>query len=387
MKILQVLSGGGWGGGAVVVLAITRALIARGDRVWVVCLDDEVARRFRQAGAEIVRSPFWIRPLSPLDMIPFLQLIALCAKERFDLVATHTSKGGFLGRVCAWLAGVPHIVHHAHGFSFSQATDPFKRRFYTALERLAARAGDLIISVSEEHRHAALKAGVETPERITTVLNGIDLRPFEAGDRICARQRLGFQDTDLVIGGVGRLAPDKGFEYLIRTMPSVLASFPSARLALIGDGPLELQLRRDVVQAGIATRVHFLGFRPDVPDLLAALDVFVQPSLREGLSISLLEAMAAGKPCVACDIPGNREVIEDQQTGLMVSPADSAALSDAIGRLLGNAGFAQALGNNARCSAQARFSEERMVKDILSYYDRLAAAEPRRTVWTAEAAK
>lgn len=371
MKVLQVLVGGAWGGGSVVVLAITRALIARGDRVWVACLDDENARKFREAGATVVRPPLWFRPINPLDIGPLLYLAGLCWKERFDLVATHTSKGGFLGRIAARAAATPHIVHYAHGFSFNKALNPAVHRFYVLLERLAARAGDLTISVNEEQRRMAVKLGVDSPERICTVHNGIDLSPYAATDRETARQRLGLDAAVPVVGTVGRLVPQKGFAHLIRAFPLLAGSLPSVRLVIAGEGPLEAELRREADQTGLADRIDFLGFRRNIPEILAAFDVFALPSLWEGLSISLLEALAAGKPIVATDIDGNREAIEPGETGLLVPAADPAALAEALRSVLLDSLLAQTLARNARRCAAIRFSQDRMVEENLAVYDRV----------------
>src|ERR1700731_590096 len=135
MKVLQVLCGGSWGGGGVVVLAYVSEMIRRGDEVWVVCLDDEVERRFAEAGARTVRMPWWFHAINPFDVIPFVQLWRLCRRERFDLVATHTSKGGFIGRLAAKAAGAPCVVHHAHGFAFRETQKPWLQRCYASLER------------------------------------------------------------------------------------------------------------------------------------------------------------------------------------------------------------------------------------------------------------
>ena len=135
MKILQVLTGKSWGGGSVVVHAVTRALIARGDEVWVAVVDDANAKPFEALGAHIVRPPLWFRALQPLDVVPFIALYRLCRRERFDLVVAHTSKGGFIGRIAARLAGVPHIIYHEHAFYFNQLKPGPVRTFFLALER------------------------------------------------------------------------------------------------------------------------------------------------------------------------------------------------------------------------------------------------------------
>lgn len=378
MKVLQVLSGKAWGGGSVVVLAIARALIARGDEVWVYTYEQETGRRFAAAGAKLVRPPFWIESINPLDAIILFSLWRVCRREKFDLVATHTSKGGFLGRLAARLAGVPHIVHHAHGFSFNKVLSPLTRRFYIALERFAARAGDMIISVNDEHRSMAIELGIDSPDRIRTVHNGIDVSAFGNTDRKTARRNLGFDDAALLIGAIGRLSPQKGYVYLIQAFRMLSDWFPSARLVVAGIGPLANELDREAHRLGVANRVDFLGFRRDIAGLLAAFDVYAQPSLWEGHSISLIEALAAGKPIVATNIDGNREVVDHGETGLLVPAADPGALADALERLLKDTELARQLGTDARRAAMNRFSQEEMVRRNLEAYDWVRAAPNRK---------
>jgi glycosyltransferase involved in cell wall biosynthesis len=315
----------------------------------------------------------WDRPINPFDAVPFVHLTGLCLKHRFDLVATHTSKGGFIGRLAARLAGVPHIVHYAHGFSFNKDLSPRAHKFFVGLERLAARAGDFIICVNNENRLMAIRLGVEEPSRICTVHNGIDMQPYETANGPRARRELGLGDSDLLVGAIGRLAPQKGFIHLVRAMPALAASVPSVRLAIVGEGPLQNELEKEAIQLGVRDRIHFVGFRRDVPDLLAAFDVFALPSLWEGLSISLIEALAAGKPIVATDIDGNREVIDHGQTGLMIPPAQPGALAEALRELLTNRPLSLTLGRNAQLSARKRFSYQRMVAENLAVYDRVIA--------------
>ncbi len=371
MKVLQVLSGGSWAGTSVVVHAITEALITRGDEVSVLCLDGGVADRFRAIGSRIVRSPFWFHPINPFDAIPFGQLVTLCLKERFDLVVTHTSKGGFLGRIAARLAGVPNIVFHAHGYSFNEGYSAPARRVYLSLEKLAARAGHLAISVSEEHRQVAIERGVESDETICTIHNGIDLQPFETASRSQARRKFGFADDEVIIGALGRLAYSNALDDLVRAMPRIRARFPNVRLAIAGEGPLRNELQALATKQGNEAHVEFLGFRQDVADVLASFDVFVQPSLWEGLSVSLTEAMAAGKAIVATDICGNREQIQHEATGLMVPKRNETAIAESVNRLLSEPALAKTLGENARQAARDRFSQERMVESHLAVYDSL----------------
>ena len=365
------------------MLAITRSMIERGDEVHVFSFEEENDRRFRQAGARIVRPPFWFQPINPLDAVLLGFLWQVCRREKFDLVATHTSKGGFLGRLAAHMAGVPCIVHHAHGFSFNRPLGPLARRFFVGLERLAAGAGDLIISVNHEQRDSAVRYGVDTPDRICTVHNGIDLRPFGKPDRRLVRRHLGFQDSDLVVGAIGRLAPQKGLIYLIRAFPLILRSVPQAHLVIAGSGPLEAELKAEARRTGADNRIRFLGFRRDVPDLLSAFDVYAQPSLWEGLSISLIEALAAGCPVVTTDIESSREVVDHGSTGLLVAPADPVVLALAIEKLLSSPALTNDFSENGRRAAAERFSEERMVDAILAAYERARGSGHGRALATA----
>lgn len=373
MKVFQFLCGRAWGGACAVVLTITRELIARGDEVWVLSFDSETDRRFSEAGAHLVRPPFWFQSINPTDAILLAYFWRFCRRQRFDLVVTHTSKGGFLGRMAARLAGVPHIVHHAHGFSFNRPLSPRAKQFFVGLERFAAGMGDLIIAVNEQQRQMAVELGVERPEKTCTIPNGIDLRPFEQADGAPVRKRLGFDSSAFLFGAVGRLAPQKGFAHLIRAIPDVLRSIPSAHFIIAGDGELRNELLQDAERLGVRSHTHFLGFQPDVTGLLAALDIFVQPSLWEGLSISLIEALAAGKPIVATDIEGNREVVDAGKTAVIVPPADPGALAAALISLARDPDRTRFFGRNARIAANERFSEGRMVNDIVAAYDRVTA--------------
>jgi glycosyltransferase involved in cell wall biosynthesis len=370
LKVFHVLAGGPWGGGAVVVLALTRALIHAGCQVWVLCLDDLVAQRFAEAGAQVVRCDTWRREISPLyDLISFWKLFHLCRRERFDLVVTHTSKGGVLGRMAARLAGAPRVIHTAHGFPFTEAGSRWSALLYTYLERWAGHFCDLVISVNEEERLTAIRRKVIRPDKIVTVLNGIDLVPFEdVGTIEATRRGLGVPDDALIVGTVGRLAEQKGFTYLIQAIPQVLRACPQAWFVFAGSGPLESELRALAAEKGVAGHCRFLGFREDIPALLGCCDLFILPSLWEGLSITLLEAMAAAKPVVATDIKGNREVIEDGVDGLLVAPADPEALANAIIELLKDRERAQAMGARAHRKIRQHFSQAAMVENTLRWY-------------------
>jgi glycosyltransferase involved in cell wall biosynthesis len=369
IKVFQVLAGGPGGGGAVVVRALTERLMEEGCQVWVLCLSDEVSRRFAEVGANVVASHNWRREINPMDALAFYELFKLCRTEKFDIVHTHTSKGGLLGRIAARLAGVPIVIHTVHGFSFNELTPRLATSFFVFLERIASRFCDVMISVTDQHRAMAIEKKMARPDKIITIHNGIDLGQFEGlPDAASIRRELGLERDATLIGTVGRLSSQKGQMYLLEAMPHVVREYPQARLVLVGDGPEEAEFKDLAVTLGVADHCRFMGFRRDVPKFLACLDIFVQPSPREGLSITLLEAMAAGRPVIATNITGNREVVEDGVNGVLCQPMDSMALANALIDLLENPEKARLLGARAREQVEQEFEEQMMLNQTIALY-------------------
>src|SRR5262249_11397663 len=237
------------------------------------------------------------------DLAGLVRLRNFLRKEPYHIVHTHTSKAGFVGRLAARLAGVPVIVHTAHGFAFHEASPASVRLFYSTLERIAARWCDRIVSVSEFHRRWAIELGMCSPGQIMAISNGIaDISRNRDADVAELRRQLGARCGDLVVLSMARLVADKGLEYLVEAAAMLPSTGRRIHVVIAGDGPARGRLEQLAVTLGVTDRVTFLGFREDVGDLLAACDLVVLPSLREGLSIALLEAMAAAKPIIASSI-------------------------------------------------------------------------------------
>jgi len=369
IRVFQVLVGGDWAGGAAVVHPLVRRLIQEGYDVWVLCLTDEVSRRFEEIGANIIRSRHWKREINFSDLFAFLELFRLCRRYKFDIVHAHTSKGGFLGRIAAGLAGTPVVIYTVHGFTFNELSPRLTKAFYTFLERLAAPFGDLIIAVAEEHRQRAINRRMIKPDKIITIRNGIDVSRFsDTGDRNAKRDELPCPSDSLLVGCVGRLVPSKGPEYLVRAIPLVVQRYPKTHFLFVGDGSQKSKLVSLSNDLGVDGHCDFLGFRRDVPELLASFDIFVLPSPREGLSIALLEAMASGLPVVATNVSGNREPIDSDVDGILVNPLDSTALAEGINALIRDRTRARAMGERARQKVEEFFSEEAMIERTLEVY-------------------
>jgi glycosyltransferase involved in cell wall biosynthesis len=359
-----------WGGGGEVVIPLFNKLIQSGCQVTVVVGTDPLgAARFSQTGAEIMRARHWRRAISPVqDALLLYELYNLCRQRRPDVVHTHNPKAGVVGSIAAGLARIPLVIHHIHGLTFNDALPPRRAWLFRTMERIAAPFRDVQISVNEADRWRAIEAGLGGPDRIVTVLNGIDVDQFINVTPAPLRTELSLPDDAILIGWTGRLAVQKGLEYLIRAIPGLIVAEPRAHVLLVGSGELEDHLRALVTELGVEDHCHFLGFRQDVPALLAAFDLYAQPSLWEGLSISLLEAMAAGKAIVATDIIGNRELIEDGVSGLLVPPTDVEALATALLKLRRDPTQSQRLGRQARQRVEQHFSRDRMVKETVDLY-------------------
>lgn len=325
----------------------------------------------RDAGIEIVRAPSLVRNPSPLrDLRAYRELVALFRDRRYDIVHTHTSKAGYLGRMAAAKARVPIVVHTPHGHIFFGYFNRLLTAFYTLLERQAARKTDTLIELTQRGVEQHLAEGVGTPGQWTSIFSGIDPVPFEnaVAQRDQARAALGVTRSEFLVGGVGRLEPVKGFSYFVRAARIIAESLPSARFVLAGDGSERAALEHT---AKSGPRIEFLGMREDVPALMAAMDVCIVPSINEGMGRVILEAGAAGTPVVATNVGGIPEVVREAKTGLLVRPRDETGIASAVLSLAADPVQRKRMGEAAREHAH-QFTLARMVDLIESLYETLA---------------
>ncbi|NIA15128.1 MAG: glycosyltransferase [Nitrospiraceae bacterium] len=326
----------------------------------------------RDAGIEIVRVPYLVRRVAPLhDYLAMRQLTALFVRNRYDIVHTHTSKAGFLGRLAAVHAKTPIIVHTPHGNIFHGYFPKYVTRAFVWMERHAARRTDRIIELTPGGIEEHLAEWIGRREQYVTIFSGIDLSPYDAAiaRRNETRRALGVADNQLLVGGVGRLEPVKGFRYLVSAARLVLESVPNARFIVAGTGALAKVLRAEA--ADLDDRFRFLGLRDDVPDLMAAMDVFVLPSLNEGMGRVLLEAGAAATPAVATSVGGVPDIIRAGETGILVPPREPEALANAVCILARDPGARQAMGQAARGAVAPAYGLDHMVARIEALYEAL----------------
>lgn len=320
------------------------------------------------------------RNFTPLaDLRSLWALYRVIRREGFTIVHTHTPKPGLLGQLAARLAGAPIVVNTLHGFYFHDRMSPQWRRFYITLEKMAALCSDVILSQNSEDIQTAIGERICPAEKIKPLGNGIDVGRFDRArfDPHTLRNKrraLGIPDEACVVGFVGRLVSEKGILELMQAAQMVAQKGLKMHLLIVGPidhdkaDSLKPEIARDY---GLAKVCIFTGMREDMPELYAAMDVFVLPSHREGFPRSLMEASAMGVPCIATDIRGCREAVEHDRNGLLVPLGDVPALAAAILELLTDGEKARQLGEAGRRLALQRFDEQPIFQIVKAEYARL----------------
>lgn len=370
MRILHVVGDSGFGGGARVILSLATAATAAGHDVEVLTTDSAFAAAAREAGLAVWDIDVIRRPIRPaFDLAGALRLARRLRTRPVDLVHTHTSKAGIVGRWAAHRAGVPIVVHTVHGFSFHEATPAPVVRAVAAVERRAARWCDAVVTVSEFHRDWAVRLGIDRPPHLRAIPNGVvEERARPSGSTVAD----GLAHDGPLLVSTGRVVAGKGLEELVDAVAALAPRHPDLRLAVVGEGDLEAELRTRAETTGVADRVTFTGFREDVGDVLAAATAVVLPSHREGMSIAVLEAMAAGVPLVASSIASNREVTEDGALAVLVPPGDVTGLVRAIEEVLDHPSAAAERAERARFRFRRLYSAPAMADAYLALYEELA---------------
>ncbi|MCS6859907.1 MAG: glycosyltransferase family 4 protein [Abditibacteriales bacterium] len=317
--------------------------------------------RMRQNGVAVDIVPM-TRHLSPVrDLRALVHIVRALKRHPCDLVHCHSAKAGFLGRVAARLVGVP-AVYTPHCFPFLMEVHPIQRFLYFTLEQFAAGFTYHFIAVSESERDVALRTGLCPAGQITVIHNGVD-RPQTADHR---PQTI---DHRPCIGTVGRLTKQKGQADLLRAARRVVDEFPQAKFMLVGSGEDEPCLRQLTARLGLTENVVFLGEREDAREVYTLFDVYVLPSLWESFPYTPLEAMAAGKPVVATDVGGVREIVADGATGYLVPPHQPTMLAEKICALLRDSDVRQAMGARGRERVERLFTRGRMVRETERIYE------------------
>jgi glycosyltransferase involved in cell wall biosynthesis len=321
--------------------------------------------------------PEFVRPVHPWkDFLALRRLEKILRKQKPDLVHTHSGKAGILGRLAARRAGVPVVIHTIHGPSFGNFQNAAANFIFRAAEKYAARATTHFIAVAAAMKNQYLAAGIGKPEQYTKIFSGFALEPFlTAKNDPELRAKLAIAPGDFVVGKIARLFKLKGHDDLFAVAPEIVRQNPKIKFLLVGDGAWRGRFENLARTRGLEKHFVFAGLVPpaDMPRYVGIMDALVHLSLREGLPRALPQALAAGKPVVAYDCDGAREVCLDGKTGLLVRPGDLTGLKNHLLQLASDTTQRELLGQSGQRFVRENFAVEKMVDAIYHLYLKLAA--------------
>lgn len=302
------------------------------------------------------------------------ELTAALRRIRPDVVHTHSAKAGFLGRRVAWGLQVPAVVHTVHGAPFHPYQNRLGYWLFRWLEWHAAARCHHLISVADAMTDLMVQAGVAPREKFTTIYSGMEVEPFlrASEQRAAVRRQWGLAEEDLVIGKIARLAPLKGHDALLRSAAEVIERDARVKFLLVGNGTLTEQIVQEIDRRGLSDHFVRTGLVDpgQIPGLIAAMDVVVHTSLREGLARVLPQALLAGVPVVSFDIDGAREVCIDGETGYLVAAGDTEGLTRRLLELVQDSRLRQRMGGAGRLRCQEIFDHHFMTAKIREVYQR-----------------
>jgi len=325
-------------------------------------------------GLALRRVPALGREISPIDDLRALATITKIAREfRPHIVHTHLAKAGTIGRVAARLAGAPAVVHTYHGTVFRGYFGGLKSRAVIGVEQTLSHITTRIVAITPSQRSHLIELGIGDKRKVVEIPLGLDLAPFlQPMDRAQARSHLGLEPEARVVAIVARLVPVKNVSLFLRAMTAVR----SGSALIVGDGVLRSQLESEAAALGIANRCRFVGWQSDIRAVYAAADVVALTSNSEGSPVSIIEAMAAGRPVVSTAVGGVPDVIHHGVDGVLVPAGDVDALANAIRLLLADPLRRDQLGAAARRKVYPKYDASRLVTEITRLYESLVGLNP-----------
>lgn len=342
--------------------------------------EGELITEVRKRNIDLMILPELVREINPAkDFLALVKLTKYIRKENFDIVHTNTSKAGILGRFAAKLAGSPVIIHTLHGWAFHNHMSKEKRNLYITMEKWAEKFTHKLITVSELDINKGLAEGIGTKSKYVTIHSGIDLNIFNPSslDRENKKREWNIDPSDRVVGSVTRLSEQKAPTDFVRMANEVLKHNPNVSFLLVGDGPLKDEIQDLIDHFKISNKVIMTGVRHDIPELLTLMDIFVLPSLWEGLPRVFPQAMAMGLPIVATDVNGAPEAIKHSVNGFLVPPKDFAALAQRTLQLTEDSELARKMGEAGRKMVYPNFCIREMVRRTEQLYLNILETVPK----------
>ena len=321
---------------------------------------------------EIVENEHLLREINPYhDLMAYFSLKKFFKERKFDVVHTHSSKAGIIGRAAAYAAGVPFVTHTVHGQAFHPYEKAWKNFIYKAAERWAATKCHMIYSVCQAMIDQCVTEKIAPAEKYKVVYSGMDLEPFLTSSPDSElRKKLGIPENRKVVGTVARLFPLKGYEFILPMAEKILKSFPETHFLLVGDGIMRKGMEEEIEKLGMKDHFTFAGLvRPDeIYKYTALMDILVHLSLREGLPRAVVQALASGKPAIGFKLDGTPEVIIDGKTGFTADAENLEQVISALEKLLADSGLCTDMGKNGRELVSVNFDWRRMASILEEEY-------------------
>lgn len=331
-------------------------------------------KRLESEDIDFIQCPALVRKINIIkDFKAFFDIWKLIKKNKPLIVHTHSSKAGLLGRLAAKFAGIPIIVHTPHGHVFFGYFGPLKTKIFIILEKLASRITDKIVALTNREKEDHLRLRIANDDKFIIIHSGIDLKKFKElsfNEKQNLKRDLGIPENILIIGTAGRLEPVKGPEFLIEAAKYIILKYPNTHFLFSGDGHLKQNLEERASELGIEKNIIFLNWRDDVAKIISIYDVFVLPSLNEGMGRVLVEAMALGKPIVASNIGGIPDLVSHGKNGFLVPPKDPRELANCIQILIEDEEKKAKMGKAGKEIVE-NFTKEKMVEKIAELYKEL----------------
>lgn len=369
VRVLRVITRLNIGGPARQALLLTRALRQDFPTTLVAGTPPPHEGELTDPVVSVVRAPLVRRPNPVLDLRALRLIRRRMDAEGVRILHTHMAKAGALGRLAVGRRPIAR-VHTFHGHVLEGYFPRAVERTFVVAERALAKRTDVLVAVSQEVRQSLLGLGIGRDDQIRVIPLGLDLRQHlqVTGPSGALRRHLGLGDELPLVGCVGRLVHIKDHQTLLQAFKRL----PDVHLAILGDGPLQLELRATAERLGLASRTHFVGWWHDMPSAISDMDLVILTSVNEGTPVALIEAHACGTAVVSTSVGGVPSVVLHGRTGLLVPPGDPVAVSDAVSTLLGDDDLRRRMGANGRAHVHERFTHERLVHDIRDLYRSLA---------------
>ncbi|MBD3347275.1 MAG: glycosyltransferase, partial [Chitinivibrionales bacterium] len=311
------------------------------------------------------------REISPVwDLIALIKLYQLLRRLKPDIVHTHSSKAGILGRWAAFLARTPVIIHTFHGFGFNDFQKPAKKALLVLSERITALVTTALIAVSHHTKQTGLKHRIGREAQYTVINSGIHRNNAKSVDRLEVRKKLGFKSEDILITNISCLKPQKNVSDFVRVAKELVKKNPEKKLqfVVIGDGEERGIIQTMTAELQVSERVHLLGWRRDTAEILSASDIFVLTSLWEGLPRALLEAMDAGLPCCVYRVDGIHDIMLDGKNEFSVEAGNVIGLTEILNHMVNDSSFRKYAGSECKKSMKKDYYIDIMVDKINVFY-------------------